>query len=216
MPIYLKPQHPFFQDGKYSGIFFALLSPVYVIKFLYMKNLFSFIDRAPKGLGILWTAALLLISALLFFNAAGREHKSAVIDRRTNSYMEGIRVINKDNGATSWVITADKAEFAEDETSARMDSVVIDMVDKGITLNADNGIYNINTKNLRLDDNIRVKTKDYTVYAKGISWNPGKEILTSDNKILVEGKKFKIEGEGINASEGHKIRLMKNVKASFF
>ncbi|GAB4405938.1 MAG: hypothetical protein OHK0032_00670 [Thermodesulfovibrionales bacterium] len=159
--------------------------------------------------------SLFIFSVLFFFNGE-RDYKKDLTITRTGSYIEGLRIVNKRNGIDSWIITAGRADFTKDETTARMDSVTVDIIKEKVTVNADNGVYNMNTRDLSLMDNIKIWIKDSVISTERLSWNPTAKILTSDNKILMEGKKFKIEGKGLTATEGQKVKLMKDVKAIFF
>lgn len=182
-----------------------------------MIDLYELIRMSPKGRRIFWIIVSLSVVSIFFFVFYGeRDYKKDISINKANSYLEGVRIVSKKDGADVWMITARRADFTKDETIAKMDSVTIDIKKEGVVLNADNGIYNMNTRDLHLENNIKVLIKDSVISAKDLTWNPSGGILSSDDKIQMEGKKFKIEGEGLNATEDNKIKLMRNVKAIFF
>ncbi len=135
---------------------------------------------------------------------------------KANSYMEGFRIVNKKNGTDSWIITARRADFSRDETLAKLDSVTMDIKKEGAVLNADHGTYNMNTRDLGLEDNITIQIKDSVIHAKNLSWNPSHGILSAEGKVQMKGNKFTVEGEGLTATEDNKVTLMRNVKAIFY
>lgn len=149
-----------------------------------------------------------------FFNGSSDYKKN--LSAKTTSYIEGLRVVSRENGIDSWIMAAKKAELTADEAVADMKSVTMNIIKEGIELNADAGVYNMNTRDLTLKDNIKIRTKSFAVSAKNLTWNPSRETLTTDDEILIYGSKFKIEGEGLTATQDNKVTLRKNVKATFF
>lgn len=161
-------------------------------------------------------AAILVLSVISFamFNS-DREYKRDTL-LQTNSYIEGLRIVDKKDGRDSWVIVAKRADFTKDETVAKMNAVTIQAVKEGMTLDADTGTYNLTTRELHLDENIRIRIRDSVISAKSLVWNPSTGILTSEDRVLMEAKKFRIEGEGLTATQDQKLKVMKNVKATFY
>ncbi len=170
-------------------------------------------SRSQKALlGILSVGML----CLFFYIAHGeRDDKREFSIGKSNSYIEGLRVVNKKNGTDLWVIKARKADLTRDETIARLESVTMDIKKEGVILNADNGVYNMNTKDLRLENNIKILTKDSVISAKELSWNSSVGMLSSPDKIQLEGGKYAIEGEGLTAGDS-RVKLLRNVKATFY
>lgn len=159
--------------------------------------------------------SLSLLFILYFLSGNNWEYKRDLAIK-ANSYIEGLKIVSKKNGVDLWVMTAARADLARDETLADMNSVAMEIPREGITINANSGLYNMNTKELALKDNIKIHTKSYTVSAKNLAWNPDKETLTSHDAVLVTGNKFRLEGEGLTATQDNKVTLKKNVKATFY
>ncbi len=159
-----------------------------------------------------------LVAILIFFVVfqAERDYRRGFSINKGNSYMEGIRIVNKKNGVDAWTISARRADFTKDETVAQLNSVTIDIKKEGAVLDAASGQYNINTRELRLEKDIAIRQKDSTISTESLSWNPADGTLSSDGLVIMKGNKFRIEGEGLKATEDKKIKLMRNVKATFF
>lgn len=166
--------------------------------------------------GLRGLALVMLIIAFLFFPVYndGDLKKNSVTS--ATSYIEGLRIIHRIKGNTIWSIMAKRADFTRDERSARMSSIIIDIKKENMTINAESGVFDLETRDLKLEDNIVLKSKGYEVMLKDLSWNPARGLLTSDQKIAFRGSKFSIEGYGLSATEEQKLKLHRNVRAVFF
>jgi LPS export ABC transporter protein LptC len=163
-------------------------------------------------------ATLFLVTCVVFFAllSGEREPRKDLSIQRGNSYFEGLKIVNKKDGMDAWIVTARRADLTKDETVAQMESVSIDLKKDGVVLSADNGTYHMQTHDLRLGNNIKIQIKGSVVTTDELSWNPSRGILFSKDVVRMEGDKFKIEGEGLTATKDNKVKLMKNVKATFF
>lgn len=175
-----------------------------------MKRLFN------RFSGLHGLALVMVIIAFLFFNTYNSEDLKKDSVTPATSYIEGLRIIHRIKGDTIWSIMAKRADFTKDEKSAKMSSIVIDVKKENLTINAERGVFDLETRDLKLEDNIVLKSKGYEVTLKDLSWNPARGLLTSDQKIALRGNRFSIEGYGLSATEEQKLRLHKNVRAVFF
>jgi len=156
---------------------------------------------------------LLVLSYILF---SGEKEYRLGVSTKTNSYIEGLRIVNKKNGVDAWVISAKRADFTRDETVANLNTVTVDAKKEELILNADSGTYNLTTREIFLKDNITMRIKGSVISAKSLSWDPSRETLTSPDRVQMDGKKFRIEGDGLMATQDQKVKLISNVKATFF
>lgn len=165
---------------------------------------------------ILWGVILICIVALFFVFSRDKDFRKDISVTRTNSYIEGLRIVNKKNGVDEWIVLASRADFGKDETTAKLEGVTINIKKEGVILNADSGTYDMNTKDLHLRDNIKIHRTDSVISANSLSWNPTKAVLSSDDKVHLENPKFEVEGDGFATSENNsRITLKKNVRAIF-
>lgn len=182
-----------------------------------MINLFDFTNFSVKARKLIWGGfSILILAIFFFFFHEDRDFKKGIMLTRANSYIEGLKIVNKKNGLDSLVITARNADFSRDETIAQMDFVTMDIKKEGVVLTADRGTYHMNTKELFLENNIVIRFKDSVISAHRLSWNPSEGKLTSDDMVKMEGAKFRIEGEGLAATSDNTVKLKKNVKAIFY
>jgi LPS export ABC transporter protein LptC len=181
-----------------------------------VRNLYERARRVPGNRIVLWGFLCLSVFFIFFIVFSGeRESRRDFSISNEGSYIEGFRIVSKKDGMDALIITARRADFSKDETLARMDAVTMDIKKEGALLNADHGTYNMNTKDLTLEDNVTLRAKDSVVHAGNLSWNPSGGILSSEGKVLIENNKFTVEGEGLSATEDNRVKLMRNVKATF-
>ena len=157
---------------------------------------------------------VVLISFILAIN--GEKNDMRVLSVRAHSFIEGLKIVDKKNGADTWMISAKRADFTEDERFAKMDSVTITIVKEGIIVHAPKGSYDFLSKILWLEDEVTMDYKDSVLTAGGISMDLHNRRLTSDGAVCMKGKKFRIEGEGLSANDEQKVSLLRNVRANFF
>jgi len=158
--------------------------------------------------------AVVLIPFIFAIN--GEKNETRILALKAHSFIEGLKIVDKKNGADTWMISAKRADFTEDERFAKMDSVTITIVKEGIMVHAPKGSYDFLSKTLRLEDEVTMDYKDSVLTTGGISMDLHNRRLTSEGMVCMKGKKFKIEGEGLSANDEQKVSLSRNVRAIFF
>ncbi|HXX82093.1 MAG TPA: LPS export ABC transporter periplasmic protein LptC [Thermodesulfovibrionales bacterium] len=182
-----------------------------------MQEFYELIPPFFKRRRIL-VALVFLFTCSVFFSVLGgeRDLKKDLSIQRGNSYIEGLKIVNKKDGADTWVVTARRADFSKDETVAQMESVAIDIKKEGAVVTADNGTYYMQSRDLTLGNNIKIQIKGSVLTTDELSWNSSRGLVVSKDVVRMEGNKFKIEGEGLTATKDNKVKLTRNVKATFF
>lgn len=181
-----------------------------------MENKYGHMQRVPGNRMLLWgfiCTSMFFIFFMVFSDE--RESRRDFSINKANSYMEGFRIVSKKAGTDALILTAGRADFSKDETVARMEAVTMDIKKEGVLLNADHGTYNMETKDLTLEDNITIHAKDSVIHASNLSWNPSRGILSAEGKVWMKGNRFTVEGEGLTATEDNRVKLMRNVKAVY-
>lgn len=160
--------------------------------------------------------ALLPLFLLSFLIFTGERDPGKRLSVSTHSFVVGLRIVKREQEKEKWVISAARADFAEDETTALLNSVTINAAPEGLKLTADTGTFNMTTKKLRLDNNINIRVKDSVISAKNLLWDPSKGILSSGERVRMENERFRIEGKGLTATEDQKVKLTNGVRATFY
>jgi LPS export ABC transporter protein LptC len=159
----------------------------------------------------------IFFASILFIMFRNERESSEIIKiHKSNSFIEGFKILHEKNGNTVWTLTAKRADFTGDENMAELSDINVVVQKNGMTLHADKGIYNLPTQNITINSEITAETKDYKITTTSIDYEASSGELKTDKKITVEGKKFKVEGKGMTLDSQQKVRVQKDVKATFY
>ncbi|MCL4491554.1 MAG: LPS export ABC transporter periplasmic protein LptC [Nitrospirae bacterium] len=131
-----------------------------------------------------------------------------------NSYMDDVSITQKKNGIVKWLLKSRKAVFLNDN-DVKLTALQITFPEKELTLTSESGMYDIEKRNLKIENNIKASTKDYDIVASTLFWDASKNELLSDEKVRIIGKKFFVEGDNLTATTDN-AKLNNNVKAIFY
>ncbi|MBF0542356.1 MAG: hypothetical protein HQK91_13010 [Nitrospirae bacterium] len=168
----------------------------------------------------------LLVITSLFYIFLSRDEKIEMIKVETDATMEDVTIINKKDAVIMWSAHVAKIiQPSKSAKSARSDNNYGDIIlsdiklnfkDKHLILNAKNGFYDINKGSIRLSDDITANFKDFTITADTVDWDSESLILCTSGSVKIFSEKFLITGDSLCSSPDNKIRLVGNVRASFF
>ncbi|MDI6801074.1 MAG: LPS export ABC transporter periplasmic protein LptC [Thermodesulfovibrionales bacterium] len=164
-----------------------------------------------KRFFFIFSVIALSVALAVSFNNEKQELK---LQFGTKSFMDDVKITHKKNNMTKWELHSQKATFLSDK-DVELANLKITFPEKGLVLTSDKGMYNIESRDLKIDDNIRASTEDYEIVAKTLFWDSSKNELFSDGKVMIVGKKFFIEGNALAATTD-KAKLNNNVKAVFY
>lgn len=164
---------------------------------------------------ILIVASLSLFS-LLFVML--RDDKQAGVDIRLkgDSFFEGLRIVNKKNGVPEWTIIARRADLSKDGAEATLSDVEMELHDRGVSILADRGRYNLENRNILIDGPIVARNDSYAITTEQVSIDSASGVLKTTEKVTIEGKKFTLHGQGMEIeSNAQTVRILNNVQATF-
>lgn len=124
--------------------------------------------------------------------------------------MEGLRIVNKEEGEVLWAFTSARAAISEDGAIADLKTVEVNFPKREVGVTADGGTYDMRGNDLSLRGGVRAVSAGYSITTDTIMLRGGREIST-DDKVVIEAKGLKIEGRGLRAKEN--AWVLKNVKA---
>lgn len=159
--------------------------------------------------------SIIAISAIFLYM---RSEKTGRIDLQIkgDSYIEGLKIVNKKNGTTEWVLLADRADLSKDGKDAQLTKIEVQLKQQGITVLADSGHYNIDTKKITVDGEIHAKNSNFSIVTREIDIDSIKGTLETEGEVKIEGKNFNLQGRGLAAENNEqKVRVLKDVKAVF-
>ncbi len=164
-----------------------------------------------------WFAALALVLFSLYFLIVRDERVTLPsTGQNTVSSIEGIRIIQKNNGKNDWVVTAKRAEILGNGQKADLSDIEVKVKDKGITILAEKGLYDMQGKKLLISGPVTARDKAYTIISRDVEFDNATGILKTDKKVTMAGPKFTLTGTGLHADNNEqKIRILNNVTATY-
>jgi len=161
---------------------------------------------------------LVLIVAVLTFFILLRSEKGGKVDvqMKGDSFFEGLKIVNKKNGVTEWVLLAKRADLSKDGKDALLTGIEMQLENRGMTVTAEKGLYNMDTQQMTVDGDLHATNKNYVLTTSKARIDGSKGIFDTAGDVKIDGKKFALEGKGMQADNNqHKVRILKDVKATF-
>ncbi len=165
---------------------------------------------------ILLVAGSAALSVLLIF-LLGNE-KSGKVDLRVqgDSFIEGLRIVNRQNGVRSWTLTAKRADMSHDGAEADLSGVEVKIENRGITVRADQGRYDMEKKRIRVSGTITASDSAYAITTADVEIDGAAGTLRTDETVRLSGSKIRLEGKGMEIDNTtQRVRILKDVKATF-
>ncbi len=137
--------------------------------------------------------------------------------------IDGFKFSHTEENKGNWDLKARTAYVRKDTGIANLNDLqaVFNAHDGSvITLKADNGTFDTNSKDVKLfrrDNDIKVTSDSgYEMYARNLSWNNEKKELRTEDQVRLSGRNIKIEGKGLVArSDLQEVKITNGVKTVF-
>jgi len=161
----------------------------------------------------------LLLSFVFFVFLIVKSERGMRLDlqARGDSFIEGVKIVHKKNGAPEWVLIARRADISRGGEEARLHDLTLTMQDRGLTIRAGQGVYDFVKKNIEITGKITAEGDRLTIATEDISFDSRSDVLKTEAPVVIEGKKFVLGGTGIKVdTTEQKMRILRNVKATFY
>ncbi len=159
----------------------------------------------------------IMLFSLIFFLFQGEKDGKPAALLRGASYIEGLRIVHRQNGSRDWVLTAKRADFDQKGESAFLSGMEMKIEKKDITVTADNGVYDMQTRRLTVAGQTVAKGNSYSIMSRGVEVDGVSGGLKANGEVKIEARKFSVQGEGLEAdNNGQTVRIRKDVKAIFY
>lgn len=155
-----------------------------------------------------------LFAVLIFLLGDNREIEKDFL-LKGNSFIEGLRIVHKKDGNSIWTVNAKRADIIESEDKAKLTGISMTVEEKGMTIHAGEGLYDMSTRNLSLQGRITADANGYTIIANSAELDNSTGEIKTKGDVKIESKKFNVEGAGMEATSDQKVRILRNVKATF-
>ncbi|MBM4140095.1 MAG: hypothetical protein FJ242_01165 [Nitrospira sp.] len=154
--------------------------------------------------------------SMLFFIPRSEKETSKDFQIKGSSFFEGLKILQKKDSNVVWTLLAKRADFIEDENIVKLSDITMTVQKNGVVFYADKGAYNLSNKNFTAEGPIKAKSTDYTIIADSIDYDDSSGNFKTEGSIAVEGKRFKVDGKGMEVDSEQKVRILKDVKATFY
>lgn len=147
-----------------------------------------------------------------------RSEKGGKLDLQAkgDSFFEGLKIVNKKNGITDWVILAKRADLTSDGKEALLTGVEMKLESQGMTVKAEKGLYNMETRQISVVGVLQASNNNFVLTTSQAHIDGNKGNFDTAGDVRIEGRKFELEGKGMQAeNNNHKVRILKDVKATF-
>jgi LPS export ABC transporter protein LptC len=159
---------------------------------------------------------LSLLFALTLFILLGEKEGHDTFKIKGNSFIEGLKILHRENGTIAWALTAKKAELRESDNIADLNDITVVVPKNGLSFYAEKGTYDLSTQKFKAESEIKAESKDYKILTSLIDYEASSGKIKTEETIKVDGKRFKVEGKGMIVDSDRKVRILKDVKATFY
>jgi LPS export ABC transporter protein LptC len=164
---------------------------------------------------LLLLASLLLFS-LFFYLAGGEKTNKLDVHLKSESFFEGLKIIQRRNGEENWVLTARRADISKDGSEADLTDVEMTVKNRGLKIYAETGLYDLNTKKISIEGKVTANSKNYSMTTGQVEIDSASGLLRTDEGVTIKGRNFLLEGKGMEIKNNdQQVRILKDVKATF-
>ena len=164
--------------------------------------------------GFIIGLAIILIF-LFFLIIRDRGEVGRNFQLRGNSFIEGIQIIQKENGKPLWTVYAKRADFLEEDKAELTDMSMV-MPKNDIVLNTEKGVYSLSGKRFTTDCIVKAHAKDFLITAESIDYDVSTGNIKSDGRVELDSENMRIEGKGLKTTTGLTITIYDDDKATFY
>jgi LPS export ABC transporter protein LptC len=158
-----------------------------------------------------------VLFSLLFYMIKGERGNKTDVLQKGESYIEGLQLVHRQNGNRDWTLTARRADITDKGDKAYLSGIEMKIENKGITVYAENGLYDMTGRDLTVDGTVVARGNSYSIISEHVKFDVASGMLKADGGVKIEAKKFTVQGTGMDADNtGQTVRIRKDVKAVFY
>lgn len=162
-------------------------------------------------------SVFLAVSVLILISYYKNQTVTILPSFQTSS-MKDLHITHKEADRIKWELSAKEAIFPTGGKEIFLNSIGLNIKQSPeIYLKSGNGTYEIDKGDIMLSASVEMNINSTQFTANSVKWNNASEVLTSDDKVKFSGEHFLVEGTGLSATlKQQKVRILKNVKATFY
>jgi LPS export ABC transporter protein LptC len=124
------------------------------------------------------------------------------------------------DGVKEWDLIAGSAQYIDNQKRVVFDDVGVTFYLKNrqeVTLTADKGDLQTESKNLVVSGNVIVKNQGYRLETEALSYQHDSQVVQSEVPVVVSGDRFRLAGDSLLIDlAGRQAEMDGRVKASFY
>jgi len=160
--------------------------------------------------------ASFLLFCLFFFMVEGEKANKMEMHLKGASFFEGLRIVQKKDGVQNWILTAKRADISKKGDEAALTDIKVEVKTKGVTIYAEKGLYNLDTRKMSIIGPITAKNDEYSISTAQVEIDSSAGLLKTNEDVHIKGQKFVLQGKGMEIKNNEqKVRILKDVKATF-
>jgi len=161
-------------------------------------------------------SVLVIVALTIFVLIFSEKGGKLDVQVKGDSFFEGLKIVNRKNGVTDWTLWAKRADMTRDGKEARLSGVEVKLDKQDMTISADNGLYNMETRQIFVEGVLHARNNDSVLTTSQARIDGSKGNFDAAGDVRIEGKRFEVQGKGMKADNNqHKVRILKDVKATF-
>lgn len=140
-----------------------------------------------------------------------------------DAWIQGFSYHQTKSGATKWVVTADQAQVFDDEHSAKLQAVKVQLFDQDfkkeqMVITSEEGIMNTSNNDFDLishnEKTVMTFETGYQVFSDSLRWTEETQQIHTEDYVVIQSEGLVITGTGlIGDVEKNEFRLLHNVRA---
>jgi LPS export ABC transporter protein LptC len=162
-----------------------------------------------RVLFVVFLAALAMLPALRI-----EKGKAGFASLSPRSFLEGVRVLNKEEGKLLWSLESGRVSFSADMDTANLAEVRVELRGQEMLVTASAGEFDMESNDLSLAGNVRAETRELVITTASASLDSRTGRISTEDPVFITGADFMITGKGLRAANS-KVRLLADVTAEF-
>ncbi len=158
---------------------------------------------------------LITIPIILYFISTEREGLD-IKHMVKGSQMRSVKIMHFTDKKQDWDAQVEEAIFRPGNDMVDLRHVKLNYPDRDLQLRAKNGLYDLRSGRIQLENDIEGTIKGTEFKSARISYNPLKNIIIAKDGLVIKGRKFRITGNSGKIVGNNLMKIEGNVRAVFY
>ncbi|MFW6134874.1 MAG: LPS export ABC transporter periplasmic protein LptC [Elusimicrobiota bacterium] len=165
--------------------------------------------------------AIFVLLCLTFLNSCSEEkyegNKKESSGQVPGEYIKDFCLTETEKEKKNWILNAESAYIITEKEDGiiKVNNFNVDFFERNeniTTLNARKGTYYTESKRLKTDGEVKIKSSSKVIITSNVAWDPKKKIFTTDEKVTVKTPDGSVKGIGMEADVNlQRIKIKKHI-----